>query len=199
MAKYHHGDLRAALMKRAIELIEEKGVEGLSLRQAAKDLGVSHAAPMRHFKSKADLLSAIVGDAYRELIAYIIEDVSKADLDNATARVRARVMVKSSIDWSMQNKAKFSAMINPDVRRFADDSLRKALSDFFAMVRVTVRGAKTEGFGADKSDMALLVYGVGAALGAGLIVTDELLQSIIGWTDDDKTVEEIAAQIIPEV
>ncbi|GAA1231331.1 TetR/AcrR family transcriptional regulator [Kitasatospora nipponensis] len=56
---YHHGDLRAALLVRAEETLREKGPGALSLRELARDLGVSHAAPSRHFKDKQALLDAL--------------------------------------------------------------------------------------------------------------------------------------------
>jgi AcrR family transcriptional regulator len=57
--RYHHGDLRAALLARAEETLREKGPAALSLRELARDLGVSHAAPSRHFKDKQALLDAL--------------------------------------------------------------------------------------------------------------------------------------------
>ncbi|GAA3814192.1 TetR/AcrR family transcriptional regulator [Streptomyces chiangmaiensis] len=57
--RYHHGDLRAALLTGAEDTIREKGPAALSLRELARDLGVSHAAPSRHFKDKQALLEAL--------------------------------------------------------------------------------------------------------------------------------------------
>ena len=68
---YHHGKLREALLARAREVIEEAGVEGLSLRQLARDLGVSHAAPGKHFRDKQALLDALALDGFRSMNARI--------------------------------------------------------------------------------------------------------------------------------
>ncbi|WP_067824151.1 TetR/AcrR family transcriptional regulator [Nocardia inohanensis] len=57
---YHHGDLRAELLRRAEATLRRAGVDGLSLRQLARDTGVSHAAPSRHFKDKQALLDELV-------------------------------------------------------------------------------------------------------------------------------------------
>jgi AcrR family transcriptional regulator len=56
---YHHGNLRRALLDEALALIAEKGVEGLSLREVAARVGVSHAAPYHHFADKTALLRAL--------------------------------------------------------------------------------------------------------------------------------------------
>lgn len=66
---YHHGDLRAALVTAARELVAAKGVAGLSVAEAARRAGVSAAAPYRHFSSRSALLSAAATDAGRELRA----------------------------------------------------------------------------------------------------------------------------------
>ena len=57
--RYHHGNLRAALIQCGLELIERKGIHALTLREIGKQLGVSRSAAYRHFKDKAALLSAI--------------------------------------------------------------------------------------------------------------------------------------------
>lgn len=59
MKSYHHGNLREALIKAAIAVLRTKGVVGLSLRELAIALDVSHGAPYRHFRNKAVLLEAI--------------------------------------------------------------------------------------------------------------------------------------------
>ena len=55
---YHHGDLRAALLAAAERTLRDKGVGSLSLRELAREVGVSHAAPGRHFKDKQALLQS---------------------------------------------------------------------------------------------------------------------------------------------
>jgi AcrR family transcriptional regulator len=66
-ATYHHGDLRAALVLAAIELLEESGETELSLRAVARRAGVSPAAPYRHYADREALVSAVAAVGYREL------------------------------------------------------------------------------------------------------------------------------------
>lgn len=195
MSTYHHGNLHDALLDQAVKIIGENGVEGLSLRKAAKDLGVSHAAPMRHFKSKADLLSAIVRNAYQEMTKSILDELASAEETNAITRLN--LMARGTIRWAMNNRAKFSVMTNPDVSRFADDGLKTALGDFIKIVSVALTEAQSQGFRQNTSAKALLFYGVGAALGAATVVTDELMRSVLGTPDDEDIIAEIADQIIP--
>jgi AcrR family transcriptional regulator len=64
---YHHGDLRAACVSAALELLEEEGETALSLRAVARRAGVSPAAPYRHYEDREALVSAVAAVGYREL------------------------------------------------------------------------------------------------------------------------------------
>ncbi|AYV31768.1 hypothetical protein EES41_34035 [Streptomyces sp. ADI95-16] len=66
---YHHGNLRAALLERAEVVLTASGAEGLSLRGLARDLGVSHAAPSRHFRDRQALLDALAVSGFTTLNA----------------------------------------------------------------------------------------------------------------------------------
>jgi AcrR family transcriptional regulator len=62
---YHHGDLKAALVDGAIELITERGVRGFSVAELSRRLGVTAAAPYRHFVNRDELLAAVAVRALR--------------------------------------------------------------------------------------------------------------------------------------
>ncbi|MDJ0344450.1 TetR/AcrR family transcriptional regulator [Streptomyces sp. H10-C2] len=64
---YHHGNLREALLALAEDKIEQVGVSRLSLRELARDLGVSHGAPARHFPDKQALLDALTVHGLQEM------------------------------------------------------------------------------------------------------------------------------------
>lgn len=66
---YHHGDLRRALMDAAGTLIDIRGRDALTLREAARRAGVSEAAPYRHFANLDELLGAVALEGYDMLIA----------------------------------------------------------------------------------------------------------------------------------
>ena len=66
-SRYHHGDLRGALIALALETIERSGGEELTLRGLAQRAGVSGMAPYRHFADKASLLEAVARHGFAEL------------------------------------------------------------------------------------------------------------------------------------
>lgn len=90
---YHHGDLPSALMQAALKRIAQEGVDKLSLRAVARDIGVSQTAPYRHFKDKNQLLSALAQQGFLLLTelsqaASHSDDVSRGICDIGIAYVR---------------------------------------------------------------------------------------------------------------
>jgi AcrR family transcriptional regulator len=76
--RYHHGDLRAALVETAIGLIAERGVRGFSLAEASRRLGVSAAAPYRHFADRDELLAAVAARSLQVFAAMVAEQTGNA-------------------------------------------------------------------------------------------------------------------------
>ena len=64
---YHHGNLREALLRGAERTVRERGVDALSLRELAREVGVSHAAPRRHFPDRQALLDALSQEGFERL------------------------------------------------------------------------------------------------------------------------------------
>lgn len=79
-SRYHHGDLRATLLREAGALLREQGVEGLSLRRLAERAGVSRTAPYHHFADKNALLCALAEQGFRQLET-LMEQVDFAAAD----------------------------------------------------------------------------------------------------------------------
>ena len=65
--KYHHGDLKNALIEAGIEILSKDGLPGLSLRKVALKAGVSHAAPYAHFADKQALIAAISTEGHKKI------------------------------------------------------------------------------------------------------------------------------------
>ncbi|MCL2350509.1 MAG: TetR/AcrR family transcriptional regulator [Defluviitaleaceae bacterium] len=74
---YHHGDLRDALLEKAIEMINEGNSESLSMRKLAAACGVSHAAPYAHFANKNELLDSVVDYITAKFTAALKEAVGE--------------------------------------------------------------------------------------------------------------------------
>jgi AcrR family transcriptional regulator len=74
---YHHGDLKSELLETALKMLKTKSPNELSLRELAREAGVSQAAPYRHFKSKEELMAAIMTQGFELKSKYMQEAVEK--------------------------------------------------------------------------------------------------------------------------
>ena len=83
---YHHGHLRATLLAEAGRTLREQGADAVSLRELARQAGVSHAAPRRHFADRQALLDALAEAGFTRLA-----DEVHAEIDNAGVDYRARL------------------------------------------------------------------------------------------------------------
>jgi AcrR family transcriptional regulator len=84
---YHHGNLRAALLQQAEQTVRERGVEELTLRDLARQVGVSHGAPRRHFADRQALLDALAESGFARLGAEL-----RAAFDQAGDDFEERVL-----------------------------------------------------------------------------------------------------------
>src|SRR3979490_835328 len=115
-ATYHHGDLRAALLRAAIELLEESGETALSLRAVARRAGVSPAAPYRHYADREALVSAVAAVGYRELA----ERLAAAHPAPATPEQLASVAV-AYVRFALEQPALFRMMFGEPCDRDNDE------------------------------------------------------------------------------
>src|ERR1700736_2304387 len=84
---YHHGNLRTALLAQAERTVRDHGVQDLSLRELARQLGVSHGAPRRHFSDRQALLDALAEAGFARLGAEL-----RSAADDAGADFEPRLM-----------------------------------------------------------------------------------------------------------
>lgn len=106
---HHHGNLREALIIAGIELLDESGVAGLTLRKCAAKAGVSHAAPAHHFKGLKGLMTAIVTRGYELFTAEMIAHIEAAAADPMS---RLGGCCKGYVQFSRSNKALASIIFN---------------------------------------------------------------------------------------
>ncbi len=121
---YHHGDLRAALIQAAEEIIAEGGIEAFSLRAAAQRAGVSPGAPAHHFGSAKGLLTEVALLAFERADHYIEE---AGHSDDPVAEVRAVSL--AFITFALEHPGHFRLMfrndlVNRDDPRFSEVSRR---------------------------------------------------------------------------
>ncbi|WP_182882528.1 MULTISPECIES: TetR/AcrR family transcriptional regulator [unclassified Microbispora] len=132
---YHHGDLRAALLERAEQTLRERGSGALSLRELARDLGVSPAAPSRHFKTKQALLDALALDGFERLVETI---AAAQDGAGQTFGERLNVMARAYVGFCVANAAlldlMFSAKHSPEASQALGAAARRWMEQSLELV-----------------------------------------------------------------
>jgi AcrR family transcriptional regulator len=129
---YHHGNLRQALLRAGEGALESGGVHGLSLRELAREVGVSHAAPRRHFPDKQALLDALAENGFAQLGAAMAAAVAAAGPGfDARLAGLARAYVAFATDHpaliALMFAAKHQADASPALRAAAEAAFAPAL------------------------------------------------------------------------
>jgi AcrR family transcriptional regulator len=129
---YHHGNLKEALIRAALELIARKGPAGFTFAEAARAAGVSPAAPYRHFRDRDDLLIDIAKRGFEQLAQVLARGWDEGRPDVLTAFER---LGRAYLEFARTEPAYYSAMFEAGVPLEANAELREASERAFAVLR----------------------------------------------------------------
>lgn len=130
--KYHHGNLREALISAALSLIEEKGPGGFTFAEAARAAGVSPAAPYRHFRDRDALLAGVAQTGFERFEAAL---TAAWDGGRPNPRAAFERLGKAYLEFAGTEPAHFSAMFESGLS-FEDHPEVKVAGDrAFAVLR----------------------------------------------------------------
>jgi AcrR family transcriptional regulator len=104
--KYHHGDLRRSVMNGALELARSSGIETLSLREVARKIGVSTAAPYHHFKDRQSLLMDLAIEGYQKLL----ETMRRACAAAPDPRHEIQAAALAYLHFGREHRAEYAIM-----------------------------------------------------------------------------------------
>ena len=120
--RYHHGDLKAALVDGAIELIGERGVRGFTMAELSRRLGVTVAAPYRHFADRDELLAAVV---VRALHAFA-DALSAGARDEDSPEQRLAAMTRGYVRFAAEHRPLFYVVYGTELDKARYLELRPA-------------------------------------------------------------------------
>jgi AcrR family transcriptional regulator len=129
---YHHGNLKEALLRAALELIAEKGPAGFTFAEAARWAGVSPAAPYRHFRDRDELLASVALRGFNQFEAVLARawDGGRPDIFTALDRLG-----KAYLGFARTEPAFYAAMFEAGIPLADNPALRDAGDRAFAVLR----------------------------------------------------------------
>ena len=138
---YHHGKLREALLERAMETIEEAGVDGLSLRQLARDVNVSHGAPAKHFRDKQALIDAVAMAGFESMNRRI------RDAAQSYENLRGRFVSvgKAYVDFAVEHPALLTVMYSTKHHPDSSDELQSTGAQGIHLAQAMIAEAQEAG------------------------------------------------------
>lgn len=108
LKKYHHGDLKSALLDETARILREEGESALSLRRLASNLGVSRTAPYNHFENKDALLSAVAEEGFVRF-EKVMKDVRRRQR-GTTGNETLRALVHTYLKFALDNAEYYDLM-----------------------------------------------------------------------------------------
>jgi len=169
---YHHGDLRAVLLAYAREQMEHARLDGLSMREMAKAVGVSHTAAYRHFADKRALLDAVAEQGFDELLAASRAAVHAAPPD---ARSRLKASGVAYVGFGMASPQLLGHMFSAIAQPQASEALVGAGARLFDELRQLVAAGQAQGAfrpgepGELSHACWAMVHGLATLLGIGML------------------------------
>jgi len=138
---YHHGNLREALVRAALDLIAEKGIAGFTFADAARWAGVSSAAPYRHFRDRDELVAAVARRGF-ELFA---DRMERAWNDGRPDSYAAFGNIgRAYLAFAREEPAFYSAMFEAGVSLDTDPALRAVADRAFAILRTAAEALSAQ-------------------------------------------------------
>jgi AcrR family transcriptional regulator len=194
-SSYHHGNLRDEILTRAAEIIGEDGIEALSLRRIARDLGVSHGAPNRHFKTKAELLAELGAEAWFRARDAMLLAVEKTGSDNPQIRLNA--MGRSFLKWALNHRPFLAVIQHPDITRHTTEQLNKAMAEFRDLLRTTVEETQAAGRHPTVNTALLTLYTNSVPYGLALLLQDPEASDTLPPEAEDEVIAELIELVVP--
>src|SRR6266487_2445554 len=139
-APYHHGSLREAMLRAAESILERDGIGGLTLRAAAREAGVSHAAPKNHFGDVMGLLSDLAALGFARFRATMEAHIRKSD----PARARLEAIGRGYVTFARAHPDLFLLMFRSERLDFTRPALRSAADAALDVLAGTVRAVRDE-------------------------------------------------------
>lgn len=180
---YHHGDLRQALLQAAFVKVEQEGFETVSLAALARALGVSQAAPYRHFPDRDALLAAIAEEAFKTFYASLTDAIDASKHDDSRGR-----MCRAYVDFGLSRPGLYRLMFGSPIlsRATSGDAFKILAQRCFHLLSETIPARSAHASERDALKLWMELHGLVMLAQQGLIddgpvktSIDEMIDAIL--------------------
>ena len=144
-SRYHHGDLRSALLDAAEALLAERGLVGFTLRECARRAGVSHAAPAHHFGNVTGVFTALAARGFERLVAALRAGIAKQSGHTGSQAEDVMIAtIRAYIGFARREPELFRLMFRREVLDAEDPALQAASEATYAELTNVIRTQRGE-------------------------------------------------------
>lgn len=143
-ARYHHGNLREALLESVERVIRKRGVGFVSLREVARDARVSHAASAHHFGNKSGLLTAFAAQGYQRLALAAATEIRRTRAIAGPDVLEA--LGRGYVRFAIENPEQFSVMFRAELLDNESPEFRASADAAYTLLTSVVRRCHDEGY-----------------------------------------------------
>lgn len=192
-SKYHHGNLREALINNAVKILEQEGSEALTLRRVARDTGVSQAAPYSHFRDKRNLITAVCAEGTKWFGEYMSREAA-----GRTGTDYLAGLAVGHIRFALEHPALFRLMSTTDISETISDvgQAPEILVEGYLLMANALAAAPLTHFGKEQQQLDIplawaQVYGL-----SNLLIEGRIAPQDYGFEDLESFIAAVANRFL---
>ena len=172
---YHHGNLREELINEATKVLHDHDIDSITMRKLGRSLGVSKAAPYRHFENKAALLAAVAAEGFRKMRSSF-EETS----NTGNPQIALSVVMERYISFATRNPGLYRLMFSREIFSLpVSEELLEAASKAYTGAKEILSSMNSSEKTAVSINTAwALVHGISLLINDNLLAVDELGNTI---------------------
>ncbi|MDC9822587.1 TetR/AcrR family transcriptional regulator [Devosia sp. ZB163] len=177
--RYHHGDLKRALVEAALEMLVEGGAEAVGMRELARRVGVSAAAPYRHFRDKQALIQAVAAVGFERF-----HEAVEGARDGVPEDEQFGAMAEAYVKFALAHPRLYRLMFSAELGQFGDPDLRRAADAAYGSLALAAAKEDPERPGEAAISAWAFVHGLsmllldGQLLGVSIDNADPLVRAL---------------------
>lgn len=173
--KYHHGDLRKALIKVSLDVIDKKGIDALNLRGLALLAGVSSGAPYHHFTDRSALLAAIAQEGFELLTAAMVSESERVVGDTSE---RLAALGRAYVMFATTHRGHFRVMFRGDTLSVTDAALSSSSDRAYQLLFEAIEACQAAGTAPPGDPRTLVLHAWSTVHGLATLCVDAGLSKI---------------------